>query len=69
MRRIVVSTTVSSFTGCTILRPIEGIAPELQQRIPVDQVVSVRRTGFRTDKTVAHMRPYAVSEANQGTAV
>lgn len=44
MRRIIILITVISFAGCTTLRPIEGIPPELQQRITSDGLL---KTGDR----------------------
>jgi hypothetical protein len=44
MRRIIILITVISFAGCTTLQPIEGIPPELQQRISSGELL---KTGDR----------------------
>jgi hypothetical protein len=44
MRRIIILITVIRFAGCTTLRPIEGIPPELQQRVTSGELL---KTGDR----------------------
>jgi len=65
MKRLIVLAAVISCTGCTTLRPIEGTATELQQRInsgellkPGDRVVVVT-----TDK---HTHRFAVTAIGAG---